>query len=59
MIASVHLYNITWELLPDDFILDDEPALLISSFNLEIAKRENQVREHFIDFLANFYILEL
>lgn len=26
MIATVHPYNITWELLPEDFILDDEPV---------------------------------
>jgi len=26
MIATVRPYNITWELLPEDFILDDEPV---------------------------------
>jgi hypothetical protein len=26
MIATVHPYNITWELLPEDFVLDDEPV---------------------------------
>ncbi|MEA5593633.1 Uma2 family endonuclease [Rivularia sp. UHCC 0363] len=26
MIATIHPYNITWELLPEDFILDDEPV---------------------------------
>ncbi|WP_414621063.1 Uma2 family endonuclease [Calothrix sp. CCY 0018] len=26
MVATVHPYNITWELLPEDFILDDEPV---------------------------------
>ncbi|MCJ8280439.1 MAG: Uma2 family endonuclease [Rivularia sp. ALOHA_DT_140] len=26
MVVTVHPYNITWELLPEDFILDDEPV---------------------------------
>ncbi|MEO1378338.1 MAG: Uma2 family endonuclease, partial [Cyanobacteria bacterium J06635_10] len=26
MVATVHYYNITWELLPEDFILDSEPV---------------------------------
>ena len=26
MITTVRPYNITWELLPEDFILDDEPV---------------------------------
>ncbi|MDJ0619161.1 MAG: Uma2 family endonuclease [Calothrix sp. MO_192.B10] len=26
MIATAHPYNVTWELLPEDFVLDDEPV---------------------------------
>ncbi len=47
MIATVHPYNITWELLPEDFILDDElvdnlnqpPIAAVLTESLELAGR--------------------
>lgn len=47
MIATVRPYNITWELLPEDFILDDEPVdnvnqppiAAVLTESLELAKR--------------------
>ena len=47
MIATVHPYNITWELLPEDFFLDDElvdnlnqpPIAAVLTESLELAGR--------------------
>lgn len=41
MLASTTTYEITWEKLPDDFVLDDEPVDNINQLSLAAALTES------------------
>ncbi|GET43710.1 hypothetical protein MiSe_85350 [Microseira wollei NIES-4236] len=41
MLASTATYEITWEKLPDDFVLDDEPVDNINQASLAAALTES------------------
>jgi hypothetical protein len=41
MIATTYPYNVTWELLPEDFVLDDEPVDNVNQPSLAAALTES------------------